>query len=168
MASGYFDEPAATAHAFRNFMFHTGDLGYYDAEGRMHFVMRGQDAIRRRGENVSAVELEAIALRHPAVRDAAAFAVPAPLGEHEIKLDIVMSSDVSLADLHAWLATQLPRYMVPMYLERRARLPKTVSQRVEKYKLAAEGVGRPGVEVFEPARRRSGAATRADGRLANA
>jgi len=168
MASGYFDEPAATADAFRNFMFHTGDLGYHDPEGRMHFVMRGQDAIRRRGENVSAVELEAIALRHPAVRDAAAFAVPASLGEHEIKLDVVLSSDVSLADLHAWLATQLPRYMVPMYLERRGRLPKTVSQRVEKYKLAAEGVGRPEVEVFEPARRRSGTATRADGQPGNA
>jgi crotonobetaine/carnitine-CoA ligase len=160
MASGYFDEPAATAQAFRNFMFHTGDLGYYDEKGRIHFVMRNQDAIRRRGENVSAVELEAVALRHPAVRDAA-FAVPAPMGEHEIKLDVVIDSDVTLADLHAWLATQLPRYMVPMYLERRASLPKTVSQRVEKYKLAAERVDRPGVEVFEPTRRRSAAPARA-------
>jgi crotonobetaine/carnitine-CoA ligase len=69
MASGYFEEPEATARAFRNFMFHTGDLGYYDEAGNMHFVMRNQDAIRRHGENISAVELENIVLAHPNVVD---------------------------------------------------------------------------------------------------
>jgi carnitine-CoA ligase len=155
MASGYFEDPEATAAAFRNFMFHTGDLGYYDEEGRMHFVMRNQDAIRRRGENVSAVELEGVALRHPHVVDAAAYAVPAELGEHEVKLDVVLSDDVALESLHAWLAERLPRFMVPQYLERRATLPKTLSQRVEKYKLAQDGLDPREVLVFEPVRRRS-------------
>ena len=153
MASGYYQAPEATACAFRNFMFHTGDLGYYDEQQYMHFVMRNQDAIRRRGENVSAVELEALALRHPAVVDAAAYAVPAEMGEHEVKLDVVLGEEEPLAALHAWLTEQAPRYMVPLYLERREALPKTVSQRVEKYKLAAEGVERPQVARFEPARR---------------
>lgn len=153
MASGYYEAPEATARAFRNFMFHTGDLGYYDEEQRMHFVMRNQDAIRRRGENVSAVELEALALRHPAVVDAAAYAVPAEMGEHEVKLDVVLGAEEPLGALHAWLVERAPRYMVPLYLERREKLPKTVSQRVEKYKLAAEGVERPEVARFEPARR---------------
>jgi carnitine-CoA ligase len=157
MASGYYDEPDATARAFRNFMFHTGDLGYYDEAGNMHFVMRNQDAIRRRGENISAVELEAIVLAHPDVVDAAAYAVPAEMGEHEVKLDVVLAADVALDDLHAWLADRLPRYMVPRYLERRAALPKTLSQRVEKYKLAQEGVQRAGVREFAPARRSSSA-----------
>jgi crotonobetaine/carnitine-CoA ligase len=153
MADGYFEDAEATARAFRNFMFHTGDLGYYDDDGLMHFVMRNSDAIRRRGENVSAVELEGVALRHPAVSEAAAFAVPAAIGEHEVKLDVVLSAEVSLADLHTWLAGQLPRYMVPLYLERREALPKTVSQRVEKYKLAQQGTNRPSVAEFSPRRR---------------
>jgi crotonobetaine/carnitine-CoA ligase len=157
MASGYFEDPEATATAFRNFMFHTGDLGYYDDDGRMHFVMRNQDAIRRRGENVSAVELEGVALRHPDIVDAAAYAVPAEFGEHEVKLDVVLSDDVPLESLHAWLAERLPHFMVPRYLEQRATLPKTLSQRVEKYKLAKDGVDRPAVRVFEPVRRRSAA-----------
>lgn len=154
MASGYFEDPDATARAFRNCMFHTGDLGYYDVEGRMHFVMRNQDAIRRRGENVSAVELEAVALRHFAVQDAAAYSVPAALGEHEVKLDVVLGADVDLAELHEWLVGRLPRYMVPAYLERRESLPKTVSQRVEKYKLAQQSLDRPEVRFFAPTRRR--------------
>lgn len=152
MADGYFEDPAATVAAFRNFMFHTGDLGYYDVEGRMHFVMRNQDAIRCRGENVSAVELEAVALRHPAVQEAAAYAVPAEHGEHEVKLDVVLSGARMVDDLHAWLVGQLPRYMVPRYLEVRATLPRTLSQRVEKYKLAQEGVDRPAVRSFAPVR----------------
>jgi crotonobetaine/carnitine-CoA ligase len=155
MARGYYGDPAATASAFRNFMFHTGDLGYYDEQGFVHFVMRNQDAIRRRGENISAVELENIARRHPQVRDAAAYAVPSELGEHEVKLDVLGEDSLSLDDLHEWLTRELPRFMVPRYLERRTEFPKTPSQRVEKYKLAREPLGRAEVAEFAPARRRS-------------
>jgi crotonobetaine/carnitine-CoA ligase len=152
MASGYYGDTAATSAAFRNFMFHTGDLGYYDESGYMHFVMRNQDAIRRRGENVSAVELENIARRHPRVGDAAAYAVPSPIGEHEVKLDVLSADDlpVDLGQFHQWLAEQLPRFMVPRYLEQRKSFPKTPSQRVEKYKLALDPVNRPEVREFEP------------------
>ncbi len=159
MASGYFGDPDATARAFRNFMFHTGDLGTYDEAGRMHFRMRGGDAIRRRGENVSAVELEAVALEHPSVSDVAAYAVPDGHGEHEVKLDVVAAgTDLDLPELHSWLTARLPRFMVPRYLERRDLLPRTPSQRVEKYKLAADGVERP--EVLEVAPLRRGTAAR--------
>jgi crotonobetaine/carnitine-CoA ligase len=143
MAGGYYGDAEATSSAFRNFMFHTGDLGYYDEDGLVHFVMRNQDAIRRRGENISAVELEAVARRHPAVEDAAAYAVPSELGEHDVKLDVVLRRPLDLIELHAWLAEQLPRFMVPRYLETRADLPRTPSQRVEKYKLAADPTDRP-------------------------
>jgi crotonobetaine/carnitine-CoA ligase len=153
MARGYFADPEATSNAFRNFLFHTGDLGYYDEQGHIHFVMRKQDAIRRKGENISAVELENIARGHPAVDDAAAYAVPAELAEHEVKLDLVCAEDVPLADVHAWLVQMLPRFMVPRYLERRETFPKTPSQRVEKYKLAAEPLDRATVHVFATPRR---------------
>lgn len=148
MAQGYYGDPAATARAFRNFMFHTGDLGYYDEQGLMHFVMRGHDAIRRRGENVSAVELENITREHPHVTDAAAYAVPAALGEHEIKLDVTGTEQLSLDELHTWLTLQLPRFMVPSYLEHRAMFPRTLSQRVEKYKLAQDPLDRAVVHAY--------------------
>jgi carnitine-CoA ligase len=154
MAAGYYKEPEATANAFRNFMFHTGDLGYVDDDGRVHYLGRRQDRIRRRGENVSADELEFVALQHPDVLEAAAFGVPAELGEHEVKLDVVMrESGPSLTELHSWLVGKLPRYMVPRYLQRRTLMPKTPTQKIEKFKLAAEGVNAPEVEVFEQPRR---------------
>jgi crotonobetaine/carnitine-CoA ligase len=153
MARGYFGDPETSNRVFRNLMFHTGDLGYYDTDGNVHFVMRNQDGIRRRGENISAVELENIALGHPAVSDAAAYAVPGEMGEHEVKLDLVVRDGTTLSKLHDWLRDQLPRYMVPRYLEARTELPRTPSQRVEKYKLAADGVDRPAVHEYDLRRR---------------
>lgn len=153
MAAGYFGDAETTNRAFRNFMFHTGDLGYYDEHGRMHFVMRNQDGIRRRGENISAVEVENVALGLPAITEAAAYAVPSELGEHEVKLDVVVKPGTNLDEVHEWLRAQLPRYMVPRYLEARDALPRTPSQRVEKYKLASDGLDRPSVHSYEQRRR---------------
>ena len=154
MAREYYKAPEATAEAFRNFMFHTGDLGYVDDDGRVHYKGRKQDRIRRRGENVSALELESIVLQHTEVIEAAAYGVPGELGEQEIKLDIVVrEATLDLQVLHEWLADRLPRYMVPRYLECCPEFPKTPSERIEKYKLAQRGVDRPEVGVFEPPRR---------------
>ena len=154
MARGYFRAPEATEKAFRNEMFHTGDLGFVDEEGRVHYRGRQQDRIRRRGENVSAAELEFVALQHDDVLEAAGYGVPGELGEHEIKLDVIVRDDgCALAELHAWLVERLPRYMVPLYLERRTSFPKTPSERVEKYRLAEEPLDRPEVAVFQPAPR---------------
>ena len=94
-------------------------------------------------------------LRHPQVLEAAAFAVPGEFGEDDVKLDVVLKDDLDLAELHAWLVENLPRFMVPRYVERREAFPKTPSERVEKYKLAEEGAERPG-----RARRRRGAPAR--------
>lgn len=154
MVREYFKAPAATVAAFRNLMYHTGDLGFVDEEGRVHYRGRRQDRIRRRGENVSASELEFVALQHDDVIEAATYGVPGELGEHEIKLDVIVrDGGCTLAELHAWLCDRLPRYMVPLYLERRSSFPKTPSERVEKYRLAQEPLDRPEVEVFEPVRR---------------
>jgi len=142
MARGYYNDAEATATAFRNFMFHTGDLGFVDEEGRVHFSGRSQDRIRRRGENVSATELEYIAAQHEDVVECAAYGVPGELGEHEVKLDV--------AAYHAWLAERLPKFMVPMYVEIHDELPKSSSAKVQKHLLVEGGVDRPGVHVFDP------------------
>ena len=145
MAKGYYKDPEATNLAFRNFMFHTGDLASYDEDGCLHYRGRMQERIRRRGENISALELELVTLRHPQVLEAAAFAVAGEFGEDDVKLDVVAQGGLALEELRGWLIENLPRFMVPRYLELRQSFPKTPSERVEKYKLAAQGFERPGV-----------------------
>jgi carnitine-CoA ligase len=144
MADGYFGRPAETALAFRGLVFHTGDLGYYDEDGRLYFVSRSGDRIRRRGENISAAEIERAAITFVGVEEAAAFGVPSELGDDEVKLDIVAQS-VSLEGLHDHLRAVLPSFMVPRYYERRDRFPKTPSERIRKNDLRALGVDRAGV-----------------------
>jgi crotonobetaine/carnitine-CoA ligase len=151
MARGYFKEPEATVEAFRNFMFHTGDVGFVDEEGRVHFAGRLQDRIRRRGENISAAELESIAMGHPAITEAAAVGVPGEFGEHEVKLDVAATDpDLDVAAYHGWLVERLPRFMVPMYIEVHDELPKSASAKIQKHKLIEGGLDRPGVHVFDP------------------
>lgn len=142
MATAYFDAPDATLEAFRNQWFHTGDLGAIDADGYVYLRGRKKDAIRRRGENVSAAEVEAAALAHPDVVQAAAFAVPSELGEDDIKLDIVMApkAKTNAEAIADFMNARLAHYMRPRYIQIRSALPLTPSQRVEKYRLRAEGV----------------------------
>lgn len=149
LVSEYYKDPERTVEAFRNLLFHTGDLATYDENGLLHYRGRKQDRIRRRGENVSAQELEWVALTHACIVDAAAYGIPSELGEEDVKLDVVLREPVAPDELHVWLRENLPRYMVPRYLEIRDAFPKTPSERTEKYKLRAEGLERPSVIDFE-------------------
>lgn len=150
MVREYYKDYDKTVEAFRNLMFHTGDMATYDAAGLIHYRGRKQERIRRRGENIAAPEVEYVALTHPLIVDAAAYGVPAEIGEEEVKLDVVLSEPAPVEDVHAWLAENLPRYMIPRYLEIRASFPKTPSERVEKYKLKEQPLDRP--EVFDAER----------------
>ncbi|MEV5848570.1 AMP-binding protein [Streptomyces sp. NPDC051985] len=164
MTRGYYKDPRTTLDAFRNFMFHTGDLGFVDEEGRVHYAGRVQDRIRRRGENISAAELEAIALGHPAVVEAAAVGVPGEFGEDEVKLDVAATGgDLDVPAFHAWFAERVPRYMVPLYIEVHDELPKSTSAKIQKHKLVEAGVDRPAVHVFHPRRQPASPGRRAGG-----
>jgi crotonobetaine/carnitine-CoA ligase len=147
MFGGYYKEQEATLEAFRNFWFHTGDAASYEENGMLRFRGRLKDRIRRRGENVTAGEVEYVALLHEKVREAAAYGVPAELGEEDVKLDVVCSEPIDLAEFHAWLTDNLPKFAIPRYLEIRDGFPKTPSERVEKYKLKDQPLDRP--EVFD-------------------
>jgi carnitine-CoA ligase len=145
MVTEYYKDPERTVEAFRNLMFHTGDLASYDDDGILHFHGRRQERIRRRGENVSAAELEWVVMKHECVLDAAAYGVPSPLGEEDVKLDVVLRDELTIDALHGWLQENLPRYMVPRYLEIRESFPKTPSERIEKYRLKEDPLDRPAV-----------------------
>ncbi|HSG78797.1 MAG TPA: AMP-binding protein [Acidimicrobiia bacterium] len=148
----YYKDPSKTMEAFRNQMFHTGDLGYYDDDGLLHYKGRRQERIRHRGENIAAPELEYVVLTHPKIVEAAAYGVPSEFGEDDVKLDIRVSEDVDPAELHAWFTEQLPKYMVPRYIEIRADFPKTPSERIQKYLLQGLPLDRPEVHDFDPRR----------------
>ena len=134
---GYFRDPEATAAAFRNGWFLTGDLVRRDAEGYFWFVARTKDIIRRRGENVSGAELDRVIGAHPDVAEAAAIAVPAPLGEDDILVAVVLKPGVSpdaraIAD---WCAARLAAHKQPRYVAFVDALPHTPTHRVAKFKL---------------------------------
>ena len=142
MFAGYWNRPDATVEATRNLWFHTGDLGRLDDDGYLYFVDRKKDALRRRGENISSFEMEAVLFAHNAVKDAAVHAVPSPLGEDDVKVTVVLKegSDLTEEQLCRWVAERVPFFAIPRYVEFRADLPRNPVGRVLKYQLRDEGV----------------------------
>ncbi len=141
---GYHNRPDATAAAWRNLWFHTGDIMRRDADGYFYFVDRAKDAIRRRGENVSSFEVEEALLRHDAVLEAAVIGVPSPYEAHEqeVKACIVLrpgaaAEAAALADFCRGL---LPDFARPRFIEIMPALPKTPTEKVRKDALRAAGI----------------------------
>ena len=137
MLTAYYNNPQATVEAFRNLWFHTGDNARADDDGYLYFVDRKKDAIRRRGENISSSEVEAVLNRHPAVLECAAVAVPSELGEDDVKVVIVLRDGVhaSAENLWAFCDEHMPRFWIPRYIEFIEAMPKTPSQKIQKYVL---------------------------------
>jgi crotonobetaine/carnitine-CoA ligase len=142
LSHGYHRNPEATARAWRNGWFHTGDAFRRDADGNFFFVDRVKDAIRRRGENISSFEVEAEILADPAVLEAAAVGVPSALGEEDVLAVVVPKPGQSIdpAALVGALAARMAHFMVPRYVRVVAALPKTPTAKVEKHALRSEGV----------------------------
>jgi carnitine-CoA ligase len=137
--AAYFRDPAQTAAALRDGWFLTGDLGWLDEDGWLYFVDRKRDVIRRGGENVSSVLVEKTLREHPRVTEVAVVGVPHAVLGQEIKAFVVASGPVTEDELAAFAAERLAKFQVPRLWEFRASLPKTATQRVEKYKLRGEG-----------------------------
>ncbi len=140
----YVGMPEKTAEDFRNLKLHTGDLGELDAEGYLYFRDRLKDYIRRRGENVSSVEVERVVMSHVDVLEAAAIAVKAGEGasaEDEILICVVPGANgVDPGALLAWLDERMPYFAVPRYVRLVDQLPKTPTERVQKVRLREAGI----------------------------
>lgn len=132
---GYDGMPEKTVEAWRNLWFHTGDIGYMDAGGHLYFVERTSDRIRRRAENISAYDIEIAAMKHPAVREAAAIGVPSEFaGDDDIELWVALhgGAEVAPLDLLKHLARALPHYMVPRYLRFLDALPRSATNKIQR------------------------------------
>lgn len=141
LTTGYYGAPDATVECFRNMWFHTGDRVWRDDDGYFYFLDRMKDSIRRRGENISAFDLECEVNLHPAVLECAAIGVPSELEEEDVKLAVVRrpGSRLDPEELIEFCQEKLPRHMVPRYLEFVDELPRTPTDKVAKYRLRAEG-----------------------------
>lgn len=134
----YHDKPQATTAAFRNLWFHTGDAALRDADGTFYFVDRLGDRIRVRGENLSSFQVEDMLNQHPATQMSAAFAIPSAEGdEDEVVAYVVPADDQTLTEeaVHAFAAETMPKYMRPRHVRVVTDIPRTATNKVEKYKL---------------------------------
>lgn len=141
MTPGYSGDPEATARAWRNGWFHTGDLFRRDARGNFFFADRKKDAIRRRGENISSFEVEAELMAHPAVREAAVVGVASEFGEDEVLAVVAPrpGSGIDCAELLAFLRPRMAHFMLPRYIRVLDELPKTPTHKVQKFVLRSQG-----------------------------
>jgi len=144
IASEYLGNAEATARAWRNGWFHTGDMMRREPDGRFFFVDRVKDSLRRRGENISSAEVEAQVLAFPGLREAACVASREPgMADDEVKVWVVPEDgrDIDFAALLRFCARRLPYFMVPRYFERIDALPRTPIQRIRKMELRERGNG---------------------------
>lgn len=142
MNSGYLNNSDATARAWRNGWFHTGDAFRMDVHGNYFFVDRMKDAIRRRGENISSFEVETEVCAYSSIQEAAAVAVPSEVGEDEVLVAVALLPGATF-DVTAFLnflTQRMPYFMVPRYVRVLDALPKTPTLKVQKHLLRAEGI----------------------------
>jgi crotonobetaine/carnitine-CoA ligase len=140
--TGYYNQIEPTLEFFKNFWMHTGDLGRRDEDGYFYFVDRKKQALRRRGENISSFEVEAVINANPAVLESCIVGVPSDVGEEDVKAVIVLKDGQQLSEkeMIEWCEPRMAYFAIPRYIAFRSDLPKTPSERVEKYKLKKEGV----------------------------
>jgi crotonobetaine/carnitine-CoA ligase len=141
----YAGMPEKTAEDFRNLKLHTGDLGRMDEDGYLYFLDRVKDYIRRRGENVSSMEVEHVVTSHAEILECAAIGVKALEGasaEDEILVCVVAREGCTPdpARLLEWCAERMPYFAVPRYVRVVDHLPKTPTERVRKVELRETGV----------------------------
>jgi crotonobetaine/carnitine-CoA ligase len=149
---GYYGMPEETNRVLSDGWLRTGDVVRVNDDGTFTFVGRRKELIRRRGENLSPVEVEAALEAHPDVEEAAVIGVPSELSEEEVKAFVILTTDAtaSLGDLRDFAAERLAPFKVPRYIEVVEELPHTPTGRIAKHELDTDRNDRE--NDFEPVR----------------
>jgi crotonobetaine/carnitine-CoA ligase len=137
--NGYLKDDERTAEALRDGWLHTGDFGATDADGFFYFAGRRRDRLRRRGENVSAWEIEQVVGMHADVEACAAIGVPSEVGDEDIKIFVkpVGGRALDPLDLVRWCERHLAYFQIPRYVELVDAFPLTPTERIRKDQLSA-------------------------------
>ncbi|MCW2784808.1 MAG: acyl-CoA synthetase [Marmoricola sp.] len=135
--AGYYNDEAATAERMRGGMYWSGDLAYRDEDGWVYFAGRTADWLRVDGENLAAAPIERILLRHPAVSEAAVYAVPDPASGDQLVVALVLLAPLSPSAFGDFLAQQadLGSKAWPRYVRVLSSLPRTATNKVLKREL---------------------------------
>lgn len=138
----YYKDEKATSSKVVNGWLCTGDLVYADKKGYLYFVGRKTESIRRRGENISAYEVEQAIMQYQDVLECAVYGVPSELGEEDVMASIVTVKNKSIdpSELKKFLEDRIAKFAIPRYFRFLPELPKTETQRVIKGILSKEGV----------------------------
>ena len=144
ISNGYWNHPEWTVSAWRNQWFHTGDMLMCDEAGNYYFVDRTKDAIRRRGENISSMEVENEINAHPDVLECAVIPVESVQTEQEVMAVVVAKDDHALdpEELIRFLEPRMAYFMVPRFVLCTDALPKTPTGKIQKFPLREQGVTR--------------------------
>ena len=138
--SGYLKDPAATEEAWRDGWFHTGDAVRRGPDGQLHFVDRRKNIIRRAGENIAALEVEAALAGHPAIAQVAVIAVPDEVRDEEVLACVVTKKDLANLEtaisIQAWCLERLAYFKAPGHVAFIDELPTTSTNKVQKARLA--------------------------------
>lgn len=151
-ATGYHAMPEATVRGWWDGWFHTGDRVVWEENGWLRFLDRIKDVIRRRGENISSVEVEQVLGKHPQVAQVAVFAVPSDLAEDEVMAAIepTPGAELDLAELTEFCRPLLPYFALPRYVDIVDQLPTTENAKVRKTELRERGVTLTTVDLQPP------------------
>lgn len=136
----YFKNREATDACMRDGWFLTGDNGFFDEDGYLHFFDRSKDVIKRAGENIAATEVERVLNDHPKIMESAVIAVFDPLRDEAVKAYVVCQEGETLTEeeVREWSARYLSKFKVPSFVEFRDSLPKTSIGKIQKFILKAE------------------------------
>jgi carnitine-CoA ligase len=129
--------------AWRNLWFHTGDQVVCDDDGVFRFRDRLKDSLRRRGENISSVEVEDVLRSHPDVATVAVVPVPSELGEDEVMVFVTLrpGAEADPVALIRHCEGQLAYFAIPRFVEFLPELPTTETGKIRKVVLRERGVG---------------------------
>ena len=138
--SGYLKDAAATEVAWAGGWWHTGDVARFGPDGSLHFVDRKKNVIRRSGENISALEVEAVLQGHPSIQQVAVSAVADEVRGEEVMACIVATSGAApgfkvAADIVDWTMERLAYYKAPGWVSFVAGLPTTATQKIQRGEL---------------------------------
>ena len=139
-SQGYHNAPEQTLKSMRNLWLHTGDLGYLDEGGNLFYLGRQAHWIRRRGENISAYEIESAMGKHPQIAEVVVVGVRSEIGEDDVKAFIIAArgEQIDFVALAGWTAERLAAFKVPRFIELVDDFPRSATKReVERAKLKA-------------------------------
>lgn len=136
VVDGYENNPEANAAAFSDGWFRTGDQGFLDADGYLCLTGRLKELINRGGEKISPLEIDDVLLRHPAVAEALAFAVPhRTLGE-EVHAAVVLKAEADERELREHCAASLADFKVPRQIHILPALPRGATGKLQRITMA--------------------------------